>query len=140
MGIEESERFRFLQKLTSKSSQTGYVMATALVSGTGNILAVGTNRKTYGRLILSFLDNCQFHSLHAEVDALRKVHPKHLGRATMYIFGQKKKVGGKCGSLLLSKPCRECQKDLGRYPNLRTFYHDTEGQIHELVLDSVRAV
>ena len=115
-----------------RSRFPGYKMAALLVKG-GRIISVGLNRTSPGVLkseeyvyINHGRGGCQ--GVHAELDAiLNTCDHEDLRGANLYVAGV-----GRCGGFILSKPCPECQKMLGKYELKSVYYHDKAGQVAAL--------
>lgn len=98
-------------------------MVAFIISG-GKIVSIGNNKKGYRAA-----------SLHAEVDALRRIvrQKNDASKADMYIF----RFGGNNGTEpRMSKPCFKCMKEIMKAGIRRVFYYDWEGELHEIKVRS----
>lgn len=116
-----------------KSLFPTYKMCAILVKS-GRLVAVGINKPSPGSTKSTHFKD--WHSLHAELDLLqqiKRINPKHLRRAVMYVGGVKERSN----NLLLSKPCESCQIEIKNhmreYGLKKVFYHDKDGSCKELV-------
>lgn len=96
----------------------------AFVLSDGQIVSSGQNRKLQGELVMPWMRG--FHSLHAEVDALRKLSKRRARGADLFVVGYRPS-----GEPLLSRPCTRCQAVIRGYGILRVYYTDAEGRVCE---------
>ncbi len=99
----------------------------AVIARKNTILAVGVNQlkshplqKKFNKKRFNVEDTCQ-HSIHAEMDALTKVHRQEdLAKATIYIFRRNNE-----GILAVSRPCPACLSMI-RSTNIKKMYYTIE--------------
>ena len=108
-------------------SQHPHYKMSAIITKGGRVISIGFNRAPSGYLKSKLF--CDFHGVHAEVDAILNCSDKEdLKGAEMYVVGRRPRTG----ALILSRPCELCQKYVENCGLKAIYYHDSDGKIKDL--------
>lgn len=93
-----------------------------------NIVSVGVNKK----FTVRFNNDILPLTIHAEIDALSNLHPKHLKGMDVIVIRV-----NKAGKLVYSRPCNSCIDKLSRKGIRKAYYSDVNGNIVYEFIDNM---